>query len=111
MSLQGHFRNGIHGAVCIRAVLAVAALFAVLAARDVPPQFAKATRVHSTICADSHSDQRPRFDDSGSKWSAPADSLVPALPTAESAQMGPTPRLFSSLQLKGFHFNRPPPIS
>jgi hypothetical protein len=111
MSLDRHFPSGSYRTIWIRAVLASIALLAVLAARNVPPHFPSASRVHSAASADSHHDQRPRFDNSGSKWSAPADSFRPVPPTPESAHLTPTPRLFSTLQTKGFHFNRPPPIS
>ena len=111
MSLDWHFPSGSYRTVWIRAALASVALFAVLAARNVPPHFPSASRVHSAANVDSHHDQRPRFDNSGSKWSAPVDSFQPVPPTPESARLTPAPRLFSTLQTKGFHFNRPPPIS
>jgi len=111
MSLERHFRSGNHGTMWIRAVLACAALFALLAARNVPPDFPRAPCVHSTVGTASHHDQRPRFDNSGLKWSAPAASFLPTPPVAESAHLAPTPQPFSTLQTKGFHFNRPPPIS
>jgi hypothetical protein len=111
MSLDRHFPNGSFRTICIRAALASIALLAVLAARNVPPHFRSVSSVHSAACADSQHDQRPRFDNSGSKWSAPVDSFRPVPPAAESADLAPASRLFSTLQTKGFHFNRPPPIS
>jgi RNA polymerase sigma-70 factor, ECF subfamily len=111
MSLDPHFRDSSHGTILIRALLASAALLAILAARDVPPNFPQALGVHSTISADSLHDQRPRFDNCGSDCSAPADSFLPVPPTAESSHVTPAPQLLSTLQTKGFHFNRPPPIS
>ncbi len=111
MSFERHIASGSHGTIWIPTVLAAVVLFALLAARDVPPDFSKAPCEHSTIGADSHPDQRPRFDDSGSKWKAPADTFQLLPPTAESAHLTPTPDLFSTFQTKGFHYNRPPPIS
>ncbi len=111
MSLQRHIRNGSHGAIWIRIALASFALFAVLAAGNVAPDFSKAPSVHSTVSADSHHDQRPRFDDSGSKWKAPADTFQLLPPTAETAHLTPAPQLFSTLQTKGVPYNRPPPSS
>ena len=111
MWLERHFRSGSHGTIWMRAVVASAMLFAVLAARNVPPHFPKAPGVRSAVSDNSHHDQRPRFDNSGSKWSAPADSFLPDPPAAESAHLAPTPQLFSTLQTKGFHYNRPPPVS
>jgi hypothetical protein len=110
MSLQRHIRNGSHGAIWIRTALASVALFAVLAARNVAPDFSTASCVPSTVSDDSHHDQRPRFDDSGSKWNAPAGTFQLLPPTGETAHLTPTPQLFSTLQIKGFHYNRPPPI-
>ena len=75
MSLQRHSRSGSHRGIWIRAVLASVALFALLATRNVAPDFTKASCADSSISADSHHDQRPRFDDSGSKWNAPAGHL------------------------------------
>ncbi len=110
MSLERYFRSSNHGMIWIRAVLASVVLFAVLAARNVPSDFSKAASVHSTISADSHLDQRPRFDYSSSEWNAPADTFQLLPPTAESAHLTPTPDSFSTIQTKGFHYNRPPPI-
>lgn len=111
MSLERHIRSGSHGRILIQAGLACVALIAVLAARNAPSDFSKAPCINSAISADSHHDQRPRFDDSGSKWIAPADSFQLLPPSAESVHLTPTPRPFSTLQTKGFHYNRPPPIT
>jgi hypothetical protein len=111
MSLERHLRSGSNRTMWTRAVLASAALFALLAARNVPPDFTKAPCVQSTVAAALHHDQRPRFDNGGLKWSAAPATFVLAPPIAESAHLAPAPRLFSTLQTKGFHFNRPPPIS
>jgi len=111
MSLQGNFRNGSRGTIWSRAVLASVVFLAVLAARNVPPHFPKAASAQSAISADSHHDQRPRFNINSSKWSAPTDIFVPAPPTAESVHVAPAPQLFCMLQSKGFHYNRPPPLS
>lgn len=92
-------------------MLASVALLAVLAARNVLPQFPKAPGDHSALSADSHHDQRPRFDHTGSQWSVPSDGFLSVPPTAESAHLTLAPQLFSALQTKGFHYNRPPPIS
>ncbi len=110
MSRGRHIWSGSHGTVWLRTVLASLALFAVLAARNVAPDFSKALCVHSTVSDHSHHDQRPRFDDSGSKWNAPAGTFQLLPSTGETAHLTPTPQLFSTLQIKGFHYNRPPPI-
>lgn len=100
----------IRGTLMIRAVLVSVALFAIFAAREVPPDFPHAIHRASTISADTHHDQRPRFDNSGTQWSAPAAVFVPYPPSAESAHLTSGLQLSSPLQTKGFHFNRPPPI-
>lgn len=107
MSLGQYFRRE---TVWMRALFACTALIGVLAARNVLPQFPHPLNTHS-VSSDSHLDQRPRFDNSGSKWSAPTDCFLPTPPVAESHHLAPAPQLFSTLQTKGFHFNRPPPIS
>ena len=108
---QRYFRGDSRRTLWIRAVLASAALFALLAARNVPPDFLSALSVHSTVTAASHHDQRPRFDNSALRWSAPAATYLPVPPVAESPHSILTPQLSSTVQTKGFHFNRPPPIS
>jgi hypothetical protein len=99
------------GTVMIRAVLASVALVAIFAAREVATDFPRATDLASAISADAHHDQRPRFDNSGSQWSAPAAIFVPFPPSAESTPLTLAAQFPSTLQTKGFHFNRPPPIS
>jgi hypothetical protein len=110
MSLLQYFRHGSRGSIWTRATLASIALLGILAARSVPTQFPRALGGHSTISADSHHDQRPRFDHADSQWSAPANGFLPTPPAAKSTQLAPVPQLFSSLQTKGFRYNRPPPI-
>lgn len=109
MSLGWHFRSGSDRTISIRVILASVALLAVLAARNVPPDFVKAPSVHSQISAGSHHDQRPRFDRDGPQWSAPIASFLLVPLAVESAHLGPAPQLASALQTKGFHYNRPPP--
>jgi hypothetical protein len=110
MSPARHFRTSGRGTIWIRTLLASAAIFSVLAARNVPPHFPATPGVHSAIGTVSHHDQRPRFDNSNSQWSTPADSFLPVPPVAESAHLAPPLQLFSTLQAKGLHFNRPPPL-
>ena len=101
MSFGRHSRNSRQAIVWIRALLACTALIGVLAARNVLPQFPYSLNAHS-ISSDSHHDQRPRFDNNGSKWSAPADCFLPTPANAESSRLAPAPPLWSTLQTKGF---------
>src|SRR5579863_1040269 len=107
MSPERHFRSGRNGQLWIRALLACAALLAVLAARNVPPDFPTAPCIRSSVGAALHHDQRPRFDNSGLKWTLPAAKFLLALVIAESTQVALAPPLCSPLQTKGFHFSRP----
>ena len=109
MSLNGHPRSRSRDT---RAILACAALLSLLAIRTAPPDFPKPSSVqHSSIKTVSSQDQRPHFDSEGLQWSAPVGDFLPFPPAAESAHLIPTSQLWSSLQTKGFHYNRPPPAS
>jgi len=111
MWLGSHPRSGNQSTIWARLLLAAVALFAVLAARNALPDFREASSVHSAFNAVSHHDQRPRFDRDGPTWGAPDSSVLPIPPAVESAHVGPAPRPFSTLQPKGFHYNRPPPLA
>lgn len=110
MSLPRDYKNRSQRPVIHRAVLAAVVLFAIFAARGVPPDFSQALNLQSTIAADSHDDQRPRFDDSAYQWSAQPATFQLALPNAGLAGLVAGPEVFSTIQAKGFHFNRPPPV-
>jgi len=110
MSRERHSRYGGRRTVWVRALLASAAFFSVLAARNVPPHFPGLLDSHSTFSADSHHDQRPRFDNSGSQWSTPAELVLLAPPAADAEHLIPQPQSFSAHHSKGPHFNRPPPV-
>jgi hypothetical protein len=110
MSLLRDYTNRSQRPLIRRAVLAAVVLFAIFAARGIPPDFSQALNPHPTIAANSHHDQRPRFDDSAYQWSAPPVTFQLTLPNAELAGLIREPEVFSTIQTKGFHFNRPPPI-
>jgi hypothetical protein len=103
--------------VRIYAILAFPALFALLAARNVPPQFPTAAsaqpssiRGTSSIRSISSHDQRPRFDCNGLHWSAPVQAFLPFPPTEISAHLNSASQPFPTLSTKGIHYNRPPPL-
>jgi hypothetical protein len=110
MSLLRDYTNRSQRPLIYRAVLAAVVLFAIFAARGVPPDFSQALNPHSTIAANSHHDQRPRFVDSAYQWGAPPATFQLTLPNAELAGLIVEPEVFSTIQTKGFHFNRPPPV-
>jgi hypothetical protein len=95
----------------IRVALACAALIAVLAARSVAPRFPAVLGDGSSISADSHHDQRPRFIDSGAKWIRPGGIHLLFATGTEFVLLNPAAPLYSALDRAGFHYNRPPPIS
>jgi hypothetical protein len=113
MSLGEYFRSGSHSRV-VRAILGLAGLLALLVARSVPPHFPATPTLQTTAIAAAHDaplkhDQRPRFDNNESQWSAPVQSFQPSPPVAESPHIASIPGLFCTLQSRGFHYNRPPP--
>jgi hypothetical protein len=104
-------RNGVNSRAWARIVLACVALAAVLVARHIPPDFPAEPSIHSAVNANSHHDQRPRFNNNGLQWSTPADVFLPAPPVAESADLASAAEPLPRLKTKGFHYNRPPPLS
>jgi hypothetical protein len=109
MATSGNTRSARLSIRCAHAWLAIAALFAVLVARNLPFHFPTGDDPHSGVHALSSHDQRPRFSCDGLKCSIPAARFAPLPPSSEAAHVAPTPELLSTLQTKGFHYNRPPP--
>lgn len=107
---QRHSGNVGRGQTWIRLAFACAAVFAVLAARSLPPHFPDAFGSRSAFSIDSHHDQRPRFDDSGSKWVGPAEISLLFPTSVESVHLIAASRPFARFYIKGFHYNRPPPL-
>jgi hypothetical protein len=112
MSSNGHPRNRRREAIWTQAFLASAALFALLVFRTAPPDFPRPPSLHhSSVNAVSSHNQRPNFDSDGLQWSAPVGHFLPFPPAADYSHLTPLPQLWSALQSKGFHYNRPPPAS
>jgi hypothetical protein len=112
MSPKWRPRNRSREAIWTQAFLACAALFALLVIRTAPPDFPRPPSLHqSSVDSVSSHNERPRFDWGGSQWSAPVSHFLPFPPVAYSAHSTPVPQLWSVLQSKGFHYNRPPPTS
>lgn len=55
--------------------------------------------------------QRPCFDQDGFEWSLPAPIVLPAPPVAEFSPLVAVDLVFPALQVKGPHYNRPPPVA
>jgi len=108
MPSDRQFRRKGYRRTWIRVALACTALVAVLAARSVAPHFTFALD-GSSIGADSHHDQRPRFVDSGAKWIAPAEVHLLFPTSAELVLATPSRPFYSIPYGAGFHYNRPPP--
>jgi hypothetical protein len=109
MSLEQYSRSRRRSTICIRAFLAFTALFALLAARSVAPNFPQLLSHHASISAASQHDQKPRFDCDGLQWVAPSGSFLLTPPAMETTSVRLESQLLSTLQTKGFHYNRPPP--
>ena len=110
MSRQCHKRNGGAGIDCIYGLLGVTVLLALLVARSVPPQFPTAANSASSIHAFSNHWQRPRLNFDETNWGLPTGRFQPLRYAATLRPVGPTSRLFSSLQATGLHHKRPPPV-
>jgi hypothetical protein len=106
MALPAQSRN-----LCARALVVCLALSAVLVARNVPPHFPAKASTHSTLNATSHHDQRPRFDHIGSQWSSPGEAFLFAPPAEHSPAFDLTAVVVPTFLVKGFHYNRPPPLT
>jgi hypothetical protein len=111
MSLVAHFRGDSYRRIWARVLLVSTTLFALLIARSRPPDIPRIASVQSVISAISHQDQRPRFAQHLSQWSTPTSCFLPLPPAAGARHLARTLHLFSTIQIKGIHYNRPPPIS
>lgn len=110
MSPQRHFRHEFCETVFVRTILASFLLLGLVAARGIPAQFVAVAADHS-ISADSHHEQRPRFDGSTWQWTPPAARFVLLPPVAKPFTPATVNDISWTLPSKGFHFNRPPPIA
>ena len=110
MSLGLQLRSGNKSGSSVRATVATLALFGLLWARSSPPDFPWALSSHPTANAAVHHEQRPRFHRDAPQWNPPNEARWLAPYPTESAHGLAGLRLVSSLQLEGFHYNRPPPI-
>jgi hypothetical protein len=106
-----HPRQGRYVAIRKPVILGLAAIFALLVARSVPPDFSQIGTRDSSITAVSNHDQRPHFDLNGLQWSAPVSAFFPLPPTAISSPLATASVSWSTIQSNGFHYNRPPPAS
>jgi len=112
MSLCCHPRRGRLGTIWVQTILAPAVLFTLLVARNAPPVFSQAPSLHhSAISAGANQNHRPHFESDGLQWGVVVAGFLPFPPPADSAHLVPTSHLSSTLQTKGFHYNRPPPAS
>jgi hypothetical protein len=108
---MAHSRSSRRKRLCAQAVLASVALSAVLVARSIPPSFSLRSSVSASISAITHHDQRPRFDHNQAQWNTPRDTFLLAPPAPESVHVTTELQLVVTLNTKGFHYNRPPPLS
>jgi hypothetical protein len=97
-----------------KTLIAIPALVALLVlpvtANVAPDPYALSVR-HSSIASISSPPQGMRFESEGLQWSNPVDVFLPLPLSNESAHSMGIPRLASVLQIKGFRYKRPPPLS
>ena len=110
MSVNRNIRKGTFGTVWIATVPALLVLSALLVAQNAPLRFpaAPSTR-HCSIGTGTVQCQTQRFDLDGAQWIAPVVAIA-ILPSAARANWTFIQELLLAIQIKGFHFNRPPPI-
>ena len=111
MSLVQYCRSGRRGAIWLRFGLVCGVLLSLLGARNVPPSFSRFPGLYTGVSADSHHDQRPRFDHNVAQWTAPSESFLLVPPSSESCEVAAAPHSYVGLQEEGVHYNRPPPLS
>ena len=93
-------------------MLALAALFALLVNRNVPPNFPEVSSLqHSSVSEVANHNQRPRFDSNSLQWSAPVKAFQPLPPAAVPVHLASASQWLPTIHTKGFHYNRPPPVS
>jgi len=99
------------GTVWIATVPALLLLSALLVAQNVPLRFPAASSTRQcSIGAGSTQSQTQRFDLDGAQWIAPVVATA-ILRSAARANWTFTQKLLPAIQIKGFHFNRPPPTN
>lgn len=112
MRVRGYNRRAKRKAIYFQLIAALMALFALLVMRNAPPEISQLPSLHhSSLRSVSNHGHRPHFDSDASQWSAPVSHFLPFPPVAESAHLAFSSQEFSSFQAKGFHYNRPPPVS
>jgi hypothetical protein len=110
MVAKWHPRSVTHRTISKEVFFGIVAIFALLAARNVPPDFPPVSSHDFSIRAVSSHDHRPHFDFNGLQWTAPVSVFLPLPPVAMSSRLAAVSQLVSTIQTKGFHYNRPPPI-
>jgi len=111
MSVNRNIRKGIFGKIWVAMVPALLVLSALLVAQNVPLRFPAApSSGQCSIAAGSAQSQTQRFDLDGVQWIAPAVAIA-ILSSAARATWTFTQKLLPAIQIKGFHFNRPPPTN
>jgi hypothetical protein len=103
-------RNKSSGGVLAQAALAYVAILALLFARITPPEFPRTPTFRSTVnCAAQH-DQRQCFDHDCPQWIGPSRSPLPAPRPQVGIRLAHTSEPFVQIALRGFHYNRLPPV-
>jgi hypothetical protein len=101
----------VFGTVWIACVPVLVVLSSLLAAQNAPPGFSPAPSVRQySISAGSAQCQTRRFESVGVQWITPLGASA-ILPSTGRANWAFPQKLLPAIQIKGFHFNRPPPAT
>lgn len=111
MSVNRNIRKGMFVTVWTATVPALLVLSALLVAQNVPLRFPAASSTRQcSIGAGSAQCQTQRFDLDGAQWIAPVVASA-ILTSAARKNWTFTQEQLPAIQIKGFHFNRPPPTN
>jgi len=103
--------KGMFGTVWLATIPALVVLSSLLVAQNVPLRFPAApTARQCSIRSSSAQCQTQRFDLDGAQWVAPVVTTA-ILPSTGKATWAFPQKLHPAIQIRGFHFNRPPPTS
>jgi hypothetical protein len=111
MPLGCNIRKRMLGTVWLATVPALVVLSSLLVAQNVPLQFPTAPSARqSSIDAGSAQCQTQRFEVDGAQWITPIVATA-ILPSTGRANCTFTQKQVPAIEIKGFHFNRPPPTT
>ena len=102
------FKRGLIGYECLLILTSVCALLTAQLAR---PHLGQFLTTHSSFKCQNVHGKRQCFEQSGLDWVTPARILQLPPSVVTSPHLSFTEEFTALLQPKGFHYNRPPPLS